>query len=51
MLKVEQAAIVQAANVNVINIRAAEINYFGNFFSSFGTQAGEYRGLDCAPFY
>lgn len=39
MLKAQQAAVIQEANVNILGIRQAEINYFTQFFSAFGTQS------------
>jgi hypothetical protein len=45
MLKAEQSAVVQQANVDVVSLRQAEINYFALFFSSFGTQAALIAGF------
>ena len=38
MLKAQQTAAIQNLNINLINIRLAEIQYFTNFFSSFAFQ-------------
>lgn len=45
MLKAQQSAVTQQANVNLVNIRQAEIQYFSQFFSSFGVQAALIAGF------
>jgi hypothetical protein len=45
MLKADQAAIIQQANMAMVSLRTAEIQYFGTFFSSFGTQAAILGGF------
>ncbi len=45
MLKAEQAAVVHQANVDIVTLRQAEINYFALFFTSFGTQAALIAGF------
>jgi hypothetical protein len=44
MLKAGQAVVVQQANIDIIAIRTAEVQYFSQFFSSFGTQAALIAG-------
>jgi hypothetical protein len=39
MINANQRQVVQTANVNLVALRQAEINYFATFFNNFGTQA------------
>lgn len=39
MQKANQNQMVQSTNVNLVQLRQAEISYFATFFSVFGTQA------------
>eukprot|EP00600_Ochromonadales_sp_CCMP1393_P007076 CAMPEP_0174963442 /NCGR_PEP_ID=MMETSP0004_2-20121128/5332_1 /TAXON_ID=420556 /ORGANISM="Ochromonas sp., Strain CCMP1393" /LENGTH=468 /DNA_ID=CAMNT_0016212067 /DNA_START=119 /DNA_END=1525 /DNA_ORIENTATION=- len=38
MIRAQQRAVVQEANINLVNIRSAEVDYFRTFFNQFGTQ-------------
>lgn len=38
MLQAQQRQVVQTANINLISLRQAEVDYFASFFNSFGTQ-------------
>jgi hypothetical protein len=39
MNRAQQKAVAHEANVGLVNIRNLEVQYFGRFFSNFGTQA------------
>ncbi len=39
MINANQNQLVQSANVNLVQLRQAEIAYFATFFSNFGTQS------------
>ena len=45
MNQANQKAVVQNANMTLVSIRAAEIEYFSQFFSSFGTQSALVLGF------
>jgi hypothetical protein len=45
MLKAGQNVVIQEANINLIAIRTAEVVYFSQFFSSFGTQCALIAGF------
>jgi hypothetical protein len=45
MLKAQQSAVIHNANVNMVSLRNAEIQYFSSFFSSFGTQSALIAGF------
>lgn len=45
MLKAQQAQLAQTANIDLVNIRTAEINYFVQFFTNFGTQCALIAGF------
>jgi hypothetical protein len=45
MIKANQAAVINQANVAMVQLRSAEIQYFSTFFSSFGTQAAIVGGF------
>lgn len=47
MLQAKQKQIVQEANMTLINIRTAEVNYFTVFFGNFGLQASIVTGAIC----
>jgi hypothetical protein len=47
MFQAQQKAVVQQANINLVNIRYMEIKYFTDFFSNFGTQCFILAGLIC----
>jgi hypothetical protein len=38
MNRAQQRAIIQEANINLVNIRSLEVDYFRTFFNQFGTQ-------------
>lgn len=39
MLQASQRQVVHSTNVNLVQLRAAEISYFSDFFNNFGTQS------------
>ena len=45
MLKADQTAVLNRANVDMVTLRSAEISYFSQFFSNFGTQAALIAGF------
>lgn len=45
MNQANQKALIQTANMDLINIRFIELSYFSVFFSSFGTQCAVLNGL------
>ena len=45
MLKANQTAVLNQANVAMVSLRSSEINYFSQFFSNFGTQAALIAGF------
>lgn len=45
MIQASQRAVFQEANMNLINIRNIEVEYFRNFFTQFGTQCALMIGL------
>jgi hypothetical protein len=45
MLKAQQNQLAQTANIDVVNIRTAEIEYFVQFFTNFGTQCALIAGF------
>jgi hypothetical protein len=47
MNKANQLALIQATNINLIQIRASEISYFSTFFTNFGTQCALIIGFIC----
>ena len=47
MLKANQDAVIQEANIQLVNIRYAEIQYFTDFFTNFGTQCFLLAGFIC----
>jgi hypothetical protein len=47
MLKASQQQVVQQTNLNLVQIRTIEIQYFSNFFTNFGTQCILLGGFIC----
>lgn len=47
MQKANQDAVLQQANIQLVNIRYAEIQYFTDFFTNFGTQCFLLAGFIC----
>jgi len=47
MNQANQQVVAQAANMNLVAIRQAEVAYFTTFFSDFGTQAALMIGFVC----
>lgn len=45
MLKAQQAQLAQAANIDLVHIRTAEVEYFVQFFTNFGTQSALIAGF------
>jgi len=45
MLKAQQNQLAQSANIDLVNIRTAEIEYFVQFFTNFGTQCALIAGF------
>eukprot|EP01031_Cornospumella_fuschlensis_P040688 gene40688-49610_t len=45
MFRADQQVVAQEANINLVNIRYMEIQYFTNFFGNFGTQCFILAGL------
>ena len=45
MLKADQTAVLNRANVDMVTLREHEITYFSQFFSNFGTQAALIAGF------
>jgi hypothetical protein len=47
MFQANQKAVIQETNINLVNIRYMEIQYFSQFFTNFGTQCFILAGLIC----
>ena len=48
MLRADQTAVLNRANVAIIGLRSAEVKYFDTFFVSFGTQSAIIAGFLCS---